>query len=358
MKLSAEQTEFQSTARRFFQAEISSEYLRKRIAAAQDSDAVLWRKITEIGFLSSFGASSAGGFDLGIHELSLLAYEAGRSLVPEPVVGNIFFGPYLLSKLLEAGEQQHITELLGKGTLPKIVAGEMRVGYVPAYHGQKELTPSKLGLNGEAKFAFGFGSAAFGVVFSGPRKLYLLSLDSGMSLSRQPLLDGSIECKHVIFKNSRNVELCAIPAERVQALHEVLIAAELSGVSSKVLEMSAEYIKARKQFDVPIGGFQAVQHRLSDMYLASESMRALANFAAWCAENSPAQLALASKAALVYACEQAPLVVEGAIQLHGGIGFTWEFDLHLYLRRAKTLEALYRCADAGYSEILSLASKS
>ena len=108
-----------------------------------------------------------------------------------------------------------------------------------------------------------------------------------------------------------------------------------------MVEATVEFVKTRKQFGVAIGGFQAVQHKLANMHLKTEAMRAMAHFASWSAEESKDQLTLASASALAFACEHAGTIVEDAIQLHGGIGFTWEFDLHLFLRRAKMLEILF-----------------
>jgi alkylation response protein AidB-like acyl-CoA dehydrogenase len=106
--------------------------------------------------------------------------------------------------------------------------------------------------------------------------------------------------------------------------------------------MTAEYLKTRKQFGVAIGSFQAVQQKIADAYLSSEAASALAAFAAWAVDSSRNQVQFSARAALHFALENLPQVVESAVQLHGGIGFTWEYDLHLFLRRVKMFEALYR----------------
>ena len=136
----------------------------------------------------------------------------------------------------------------------------------------------------------------------------------------------------------------------------VLRAAELTGICEAVVGRTVDYVKTRKQFDQPIGAFQAVQHKLADLHLDAESASALVSFAGWAADFSKDQFSLASTSALAHALEAAPRVVETAIQLHGGIGFTWEFDLHLYLRRVRSYSALYPLDQADFDKLLQLIS--
>jgi alkylation response protein AidB-like acyl-CoA dehydrogenase len=112
-------------------------------------------------------------------------------------------------------------------------------------------------------------------------------------------------------------------------------------MTARVVEMTADYLKTREQFGVPVGAFQAVQQRIADAYAASESLGALCRFAAWSVVSSPEQRPLTARAAIAHAAEVGPTVCEAAIQVHGGIGFTWEYDLHLFLRRAKAIQAAF-----------------
>jgi alkylation response protein AidB-like acyl-CoA dehydrogenase len=151
--------------------------------------------------------------------------------------------------------------------------------------------------------------------------------------------------------------LLPIDLERALALEHALRASELSGICSKVVQMTSDYAKTRKQFGVPVGGFQAVQHQLSDMYLTSEALASMSRFACWALGASPAQSSFASLAAIKFGVENACKVVEKAIQLHGGIGFTWEFDLHFYLRRAQSFAALYSGNSASFEDGLLKGAK-
>ena len=117
-----------------------------------------------------------------------------------------------------------------------------------------------------------------------------------------------------------------------------MLAAEATGLATKVLELSRDYAKERTQFDKPIGAFQAISHRIADMLVLTENARSTTYYAAWAIEEGVPDAALAAATAKVAASEAARLVSQGGMQVHGGIGFTWEHDMHLYYRRAKWCE--------------------
>ena len=113
------------------------------------------------------------------------------------------------------------------------------------------------------------------------------------------------------------------------------LAAELTGVAQRALEMAVEYAKERKQFGRPIGSYQAVSHRCAQMLLETEGARSAAYYAAWAADNEPETAPLAASMAKAYASDAGTRVTGASLQVHGGIGFTWEHDLHLWLKRAQ-----------------------
>lgn len=157
------------------------------------------------------------------------------------------------------------------------------------------------------------------------------------------------------MEDEQFIALESVEAADFLNMKQIICANELAGISARVIDMTRDYVTQRKQFGVPVGGFQAVQHGIAEMHVQAECMRSAAEFAAWSIENSAEQAAFAGLSALSYACDNAPLIVEKAIQLHGGIGFTWEYDLHLYLRRVRTLAALYAQA-VDNEQILKLAA--
>jgi alkylation response protein AidB-like acyl-CoA dehydrogenase len=123
------------------------------------------------------------------------------------------------------------------------------------------------------------------------------------------------------------------------------LAAEATGVASKVVELSRDYAKERLQFDRPIGSFQAISHKIADMLVLTENARSTTYYAAWALDEGVPDAALAAATAKVAGSEAARTVAQDGIQVHGGIGFTWEHDMHLYYRRAKWLELFL--GDAG-----------
>jgi alkylation response protein AidB-like acyl-CoA dehydrogenase len=114
-----------------------------------------------------------------------------------------------------------------------------------------------------------------------------------------------------------------------------------NSIMSRCLELTLDYVRTRQAFRRPIGSFQALQHRLGDMLLKTESTRSAVYRAAWCSDTADADTVLACAAAKAYAGDASRLVCGEALQMHGGIGFTWELDLHFYFKRAKTLEQHY-----------------
>jgi alkylation response protein AidB-like acyl-CoA dehydrogenase len=134
--------------------------------------------------------------------------------------------------------------------------------------------------------------------------------------------------------------------ERADRLAAVGASAMLLGLMSRALELTLEYVQTRQTFQRPIGAFQALQHRLADMLLRTESTRSAVYRAAWCLDTDAPEAVLACASAKAYAGDSARLVCGEAIQMHGGIGFTWELDLHLYFKRVKTLEQHYGSTEA------------
>jgi len=121
----------------------------------------------------------------------------------------------------------------------------------------------------------------------------------------------------------------------------VAISAELTGIAQRTMEMAVEYAKERQQFGRPIGSYQAVSHRCAQMLLETEGARSATYYAAWAADASPEDLPLAASMAKAYASDAGWRVANASLQVHGGIGFTWEHDLHLWLKRAKVDSTMF-----------------
>lgn len=349
IKHSQEKREFQDSLRSFLSEKITSTYLRSRITA-KASDPELWHAINELGLNEYF--SDLEGTNLGVHDLALVALESGRALLPEELSCRILTGPVLekmlaLSKPAISPTIIETVKKAGYGSITVAAEGELKVAS----------TASGVTLSGHLPVAISACESELLIVLcENTRRGFVLSAKGGPQIERTDSLDETLRLSQVSLANTVASEMPQDIASKLLGMLYTIRACELAGVVAKAVEMTSSYVKTRKQYGVPIGGFQAVQHKLADMQLQAEAMRALSNFAAWSADNSPEQFSLASLSALLYAVEQAPLCLEAAVQLHGGIGFTYEFDLHLYLRRAKALSMIFYPSQAMHQQVLQYAA--
>ena len=351
--LTSEQQEFQEMLRSFFAETFPSAVLRARAASRAASDAALWRRIEELDLAAGFSGEKKED-RVGFSVLALTAAECGRALVPEGIIESILAGPYLIRSLLSADEQAALRATIGPDAVLALTQGKSRgtVAWSP-----ESLTCDSRKVSAEAAVTpWAECSNVCVLVDPATGKVVVASLE-GAERTDVQLLDPTVKASRVKLAGAPGFELSRATAQAVIDSLRALRAAEIAGAMARAVEMTVEFVKTREQFDVPIGGFQAVQHRLADMHVSTEAVSALSRFAAWSSEASPEQFSLSSMAALQQALEYGGAVVEGAIQLHGGIGFTHEYDLHFFLRRVKCLEAVYRMSERELSELVALAGR-
>lgn len=332
-KYSQEELEFKGTLRSFFEEEITSSYLRKRVEEELVTDRSLRERLGALGLKEFFSDPDSGGF----RELCIIAEECGRSLFTEPLIEELFFGPYLLGRLGDGEGLAHLKDASLVG-----IVSEPR-------HGSSRTV--------EARYVPGAVASDLIAVYrqDGEKLVAELYDTSRCRLTQVSTLDRTIKYSHVTLPSDPSLSVSG--KVDIEPLLATLKAAEVYGAASKTLEMTLSYVTTRKQYGVPIGGFQAVQHGLAEAYLKLESLKALILFASWAATYSLDQFPLAAYSAFIRALEIGPSVAEAAIQYHGGIGFTWEYDLHFYLRRIKMIEALYRPREEFYEQVLAEAVK-
>ncbi|RMG44061.1 MAG: hypothetical protein D6719_02770 [Candidatus Dadabacteria bacterium] len=350
--LTEEELELENTVRKFFSEQISSEYLRERINNKIRNDTRLWKKIDELGVLEIFGADP--DCRPSFQGLSAIAYQAGRALFPECIAEIILAGPYLASKTGGGDSVLRDDILAGRQKVVPLVLSASRTDL--------EIKESKNGtakISGEAKYVAAVETGDILLIVS-KDGLFLVGSyknDESVQVSACGSLDLTSALSNLAFSETVAHKLEGITPQEFTAFYRIIKSAEISGAASRAVEMTVEYTKERKQFGVPVGGFQAVQHGASEMYLKTEALTALTDFAAWAVDSSTEQLSLASSAAITLAVRYGPSVVEKAIQLHGGIGFTWEFDLHLYLRRVWDIAMRFKPDHSHASELLESARK-
>jgi len=340
MLLTADQRELQDLVRRFFADAVPSEYLRKRMASLLRRDEALVASVEQLGLEEGF-SSEKGMFSFA--ELGIVAEEVGRALLPEPLTERLL-GDCVLPGLLEV-ETRTSYRALGS-----------RTAIAPASCCTITAGKSKK-VSGEISWAWGVEGAdrLVGVVRQkGGDRVFACSLSApGVTVKAESSLDCTTALSSVSLKDVAVAVFSEDESQKVIDAFSILKGCEVYGITARVVEMGAEYLKTREQFGVPVGAFQAVQQRIANAYAESESLGALCRFAAWSVVSSPDQRPLTARTAIAHASEVGPSVCEAAIQVHGGIGFTWEYDLHLFLRRAKLIQAAFPCNAQSVDDLLA-----
>jgi alkylation response protein AidB-like acyl-CoA dehydrogenase len=304
---SDEQREIKSTAREFLGARFKPEKVRELAESDSPYDDAIWQEMCELGWPGIAVPEEHGGQGLGIVELAILLEEAGYVCAPTPMISNAYAGAVIAS----AGSDEQRAEWL-----PGIASGEAR--------GAAEMTCDPDPVVGAA------GGAAILVLADGEGAKLVKPDDA--KLERLQLIDATRAYFRVLADGGD-----PLPGEIAWAgsAGQVALAAESVGVAQRALDMATEYAKEREQFGRPIGAYQAVSHRLAEMLWDVEEARSLTYYAAWCADAQPDSLPLAASMAKARASDAANSVTHNAIQTLGGIGFTWEHDVHFFLKRAR-----------------------
>ncbi len=335
--LNESQEILRESARKFFTGECPMSEVRRLMETDTAFDAKLWTKLAEQGYTGIIFPEEFSGVGLGIVELILLMEEAGRALLPGPFFSTVALAGSVLHMV--AGNDQK------KKYLTRICRGDARAtvafleGAASWDAAEVQMTAVSGKLKGEKLFVPDAAVADWIIVVARNGVFLVDSKATGVRIVPMLGMDLTRKLYCVRFDNA--------PAEKLgetSGLSKALdvataaLTAELVGGMQRTLEITVEYAKTRKQFGKPIGIFQAVQHQCADMYLETESSRSAVYYAAWALEESAPDAAAAVSIAKIYASDAARTVGNRGIQVHGGMGFTWENDLHLYYRRAKASE--------------------
>ncbi len=312
--LSDEQQEIKRTAHDLL--EQRSGFGQVRAAAERGAyDPALWREMSELGWAGIAVEERFGGLGLGYVEAAVLVEEAGAALAGSPLLATLSAAAVLGA----AGSEEQRA-----AWLPRLASGEATAALGFAAEGVAVPVPEAH--EADLVVLVEDGRAALFV----PAELIVApfeTIDPTRRYARVSVVPGSGE---------------PLPGDPAPALDgaAVLLAAELLGVSDRALAMTVDYVKERRQFEIPIGAFQAVGHRCAEMLVATEGARSATYFAGWAADADPQQRARAAALAAATASDAAREVTAAAIQAHGGIGFTWEADVHWLYKRAQLGAAL------------------
>jgi alkylation response protein AidB-like acyl-CoA dehydrogenase len=296
-------------------------------AGTYDDDA--WKELCDLGWPGIFIDEQYGGQGLGIVELIILMEELGYTLAPVPFLSNAAAG--LMIQAAGSDEQK-------QRWLPGIASGEARGAAALVRGDEAKLVPD--------------GDSA---------EVIVLCADGGVSVVERSAAD--VEPVATMDSTRRYARVRAgggepLPGEVGPGIGAGLLAvsAELIGVAQRAMEMAVEYARDRKQFGRPIGAYQAVSHRCAQMLLETEGARSATYYGAWTADAQPEELELAASMAKAYSSDAGWRVCSSSLQVHGGIGFTWEHDLHFFLKRAKVDALLWGSASEHRERVAGLSS--
>lgn len=339
---SEEQNLLREQARRFL-SESASGKAREVLEGDIRFDRDLWHGIAELGWLGTVIPEEYGGIGLSHEDLCVIAEEIGRSLAPVPFSSSVY---QATEALMLAGSDDQKSEFL-----PGLAAGE-KIGCFAFAEGIKKPSPDSVattyaeGKLSGVKHPVADGDISdFAVVLArtetGETVLALADL-ADVERSAMETVDPSRSHASLTFDDTPAQVLGSGGdgwdiAERVLDHAAILMAFEQVGGAQQCLEMATEYAKTRFAFGRPIGSFQAIKHKLADVFIATELARSHAYYGAWALSSDAPDLPVAAASARVAASRAYYLASSENIQTHGGMGFTWELDCHLYYRRAKLL---------------------
>jgi alkylation response protein AidB-like acyl-CoA dehydrogenase len=354
-ELSDDQRALQSAASTLLGDRCPTTRVRQISDLSSHLDAELWAAMAEQGWLAVELPEAAGGLGLGLVETVVLCEQLGRHVAPVPFLGTVLACRALSSAVtadeietaaMLGGDEVGIwIERLSMGDAVGAVAWSRRPDAVVAHSdGRGGWT-----LSGRSDLVVYGPSADVVVVFAAANAMpALFALAPGGS--ERPLAEPAMD-------RTRSVgwlTLADRPALRLngpEGASDLLdraaaaVSAEMLGAADRVLEMTVAYAKDRVQFGRPIGGFQAVKHRCADMLVDVEGMRSSTYYAGWAVGAGDSEAAAAASVAKVWSSDAARRVMASGLQVHGGIGFTWEHDLHLFLKRSQLDQTSF--GDAG-----------
>jgi alkylation response protein AidB-like acyl-CoA dehydrogenase len=357
---SEEQEMLRSSARDFLAKEAPMTYVRRVMEDERGFTDDVWRKMAALGWTGLILPEQYGGSGLDFVDLTVVLEEMGRVVLPGPFFSTAVVGAVAI---LEGGTDQQKAAVL-----PRLAAGDVKLALAQLEPngrwdaGGVELTAKPAGdgfvLDGTKLFVPDANVAdLFIVVARAPGtqgrdglSLFLVEANApGVTVTMLKTMDQTRKLGEVVFKGVTVRADAVLPGagggaallDRIVDRGKVGLAAEMCGGAQRVLEMSVDYAKVREQFGKPIGSFQAIQHKCANMLVEVESSKSITYYAAWAVANDVAEAPLAAAMAKAYTSDAYRHTAGEGIQIHGGIGFTWEHDMHLYFKRAKSSEVTF-----------------
>jgi len=349
---SEEQELLRQSAREFLADECPMTVVRRLMEDATGHSPELWKKMTDLGWLGLILPEQYGGAGLDFVDLTVVLEEMGRVVLPGPFLSTAV---YAAVALCEAGSEEQKQRYLPAIAAGKLIAtvgllepsGRWDAGGIEATATRESkghrLDGTKLFVpDGDLAELLILAARTPGT--SGNEGVSLFCVDraaKGVRTTQLKSMDQTRRIAEVALDGVVVGEEALLGAEGQGWRLIERLGAEMCGGAQRVLDMSVEYAKVREQFGKPIGSFQAIQHKCANMMVQVESSKSATYYAAWAVANDVEEAPLAAAMAKAY-CSDAYRVVAGeGIQIHGGIGFTWEHDMHIYFKRAKSSEVTF-----------------
>jgi alkylation response protein AidB-like acyl-CoA dehydrogenase len=349
----------QQSARDFFARECSPERVRALMATETGYDAELWQAMADQGFTALTIPEEYGGLGLSLVELIAVAEEMGRACLPGPFLSTLWAAS-LIEQAGNEGQRKQYLEPISAGEMKATVAllEESADWNSDSVQLRAEKDGKAYRLRGAKHFVTDASIADVIIVVARDGDgLVLLPVEKGaegVTVTATPGIDATrklytVEFDSVAIPGTNALAFTTKTKEALEAatdIANVAICAEMLGGMQWTLENTVEYAKTRQQFGKPIGIYQAVQHQCADMFNYAESARSAVYYAAWAVSENDPSAKLAVSVAKGFASDAAREVGNRGVQIHGGIGFTWEHNIQLYYKRAKASEIMF--GDANY----------
>jgi alkylation response protein AidB-like acyl-CoA dehydrogenase len=357
---SEEQDMLRNSARDFLAKEAPMTYVRKMMEDDRGFTDDVWRKMAELGWMGLILPEEHGGSGLDFVDMVVVLEEMGRVVLPGPFFSTVILAGVAIAEAGSAAQKKAYLPKIADGSLKATVAQLEPSGRWDA-DGIQATAKSEGGgyvIDGtklfvpDANVADLFVVAARAPGSKGAEGVSLFLVDAkaaGVAVTMLKTMDQTRKLGEVALKGVKVGADALLGTagggwkvlERVVDRGKVGLAAEMCGGAQKVLEMSVEYAKVREQFGKPIGSFQAIQHKCANMLVEVESSKSITYYAAWAVANNVPEAPLAAAMAKAYTSDAYRHTAGEGIQIHGGIGFTWEHDMHIFFKRAKSSEVTF-----------------
>ena len=340
---SAEQYTLRDEARRFLEQQCPTSHVREFIDDPTGWSRPLWKQMADLGWMGLPFPEDVGGLGQGFLDLVLLLGELGRAVAPVPFLSSVAMAGQVILRHGSVEQRQRF--------LPGIASGEkvatLAVAEAPGSYDESGVAAraEQIGgawrLTGEKRYVLDASSADLFVVAARAPDGVGWFVVSEASATSQRAYDLTRPIGALALEGVAAEALDVPGLEPGLRVATAALCAEMVGTASKILDVTVQYAKEREQFGRPIGSFQAIKHRCAEMLTDLESARSAAFYACWAVATDSEDAALAVSVAKSYCSDALARLGGEGVQVHGGIAFTWEHDMHLYLKRIKSDEALF-----------------